>query len=723
MFGERYLPLICIAGLWSIGCSCGSDPDVKKNPPPPNAESGFAATCACHTSFGVPIGSAPPDVDFSGEVCLPQVSVDDPAAYCTGPFTEYVKSSILMLAEAQDGRACRLLTINTSCQAVADSKHQVDACQGNCPTVNCTPSNCNQDQILAGTCPCTVPTACGGFGANAACSPQNLPGLPMNMMMSPGPSPQALTSQQSGAGFIVTAHPGAWDHATSSLRVSATVEVACVPLLGCLTASDTKTSPASGNFQVIGRPCPGTSCNIGLNSQIHVDNFNLDFSVGPVSESAKPRNIVVFARAPEGSIAIGPDGQGVIPAGTLTVQASADEGSDLWVASNKTNDSDVPVVVDWSNHTLRIQNFNVNFPDSSGLVNLNGSFSSSVADVYDAMDADGDGVPNIKDNCIGTANPDQHVIKNPVLTVPNDTASCQEPTTGAASAQDVCNGLSVKLTSNAPANFAPGETEVDWTATDAFGKTTTLAQLVEQQPSIVARQGIQVDDRAAVAVSGAVPTLVALGPQGVKIGVEAVVGDVFSIGAISLADRAHALGTLVSQAAITRGNGVVTGVTQQFSTVVTGTFPDFSHPAVSTGSTDVILQPDQVRSLAPGHYRSLVVNSRAKLTLSPGAYSFTSVDFEPQSTLFLSGATELDLTQSLIWRGGVSMSPGTPLPTVFYSGTNQIVLETNGSLHLIAPNAFVVLGAGSSLTFNGTIAANSVELRPDVKLTCQAEAI
>lgn len=723
MFGERYLPLICIAGLWTIGCSCGSDPDVKKNPPPPNAESGFAATCSCHTTFDVPIGSAPPPVDFSGEVCLPQVNVDDPAGYCSGPFTEYVKTSILMLAEAQDGRACQFLTINTSCQATADSKHQVDACQGTCPIVDCNPSNCDQDHILAGTCPCSLPTACGGFGTNPACSPLNLPGLPMNMMAAPGPGPQALTSQQSGAGFIVTAHPGTWDHASSSLRVEATVEVACLPLLGCLTASDTKTSAASGAFQVIGKPCPGTSCSIGLNSQIHVDDFDLDFSVGPVSESARPRNIVVFARAAEGSIAIGADGHGVIPAGTLAVEASANEGSDAWVASNKTNDSDVPIIVDWLNHTVKIQNFNVNFPDSSGLVNLNGQFSSSVADIYAALDADGDGVPNIKDNCIGTANADQHVVNNPVLTVPNDTASCQEPSPGAASAQDVCTGLPVTLTSNAPANFAPGETEVDWTATDAFGNTTTLAQLVEQQPAIVARQGIQVDDRAVVATSGAIPTLVALGSQGVKVGVGATVGDVFSVGQIALADRARALGTLVSQAAILRGNGVVTGVTQPFSPIVTGTFPDFGHPAVATGSTDVILQPAQVRTLTPGHYRSLVVNSRATLTLVPGAYSFTSVDFEPQSTLVLSGATELNLTQSLIWRGIVNMSPGTPLPTVFYSGTNQIVLEANGSLHLIAPNAFVVLGAGSTLSFNGTIAASSVELRPDVNLTCQAEAI
>jgi hypothetical protein len=51
------------------------------------------------------------------------------------------------------------------------------------------------------------------------------------------------------------------------------------------------------------------------------------------------------------------------------------------------------------------------------------------------------------------------------------------------------------------------------------------------------------------------------------------------------------------------------------------------------------------------------------------------------------------------------------------------VLETNGSLHLIAPHASVVLGAGSSLSFKGTIAADSVELRPAVTFACQPEAI
>jgi hypothetical protein len=697
--------------MWALGCSCGSDPNVQKNPPPPGPDSGTSVGCSCsNLKVSYPGGSKTLD-SISETVCLPADSNGNPvdaAAYCADTFSEYVKSSALMLATRLSGDACGNVTITVGDCVNSPASHADPVCQGTCPSTACDTNNCSTDQLEAGTCSCSVPAACGGFGANAVCSPDALP-------------PSSSTSTQQGALTVLVSHPGTWDHGTSSLKVSATVQVVCTPF-GCLTASDTETTPASGSFQLLGTPCPGASCSVGLASQIQVDDFTMTFSVAFVSESANPRNIQVFARAPVGSISVGPDGHGVIPAGTLSVEASADEGSDHWVA-NKTNEDDVPVFIDWTAHTVQIQNFAVDFPDGSGIVNLNGSFGPSLNDGLESQDTDGDGVPDIHDNCVDVPNPDQHVVPNPVISVPSNTSSCQEPVAGSATAKDVCNGLPVTLTSDAPANFPPGATTVHWTATDAFGNKTTAVQLVEQQPSIVANKGILVDDRAITAATGAIPALVALGSQGVKIGVQAVVGEVSSVGPIALGDRSTALGTLVSQGAITRGSGVVTGITQPFSTVVTGSFPDFNHPAVVTGTTDVVVAVNQTRSLTPGRYRALTVYSGAKLTLAPGVYSFTNVDFEPQSTLSLSGATELDMTGTLIWRGAESLGSGAALPTLFYAGTSQIVLETNGSLHLIAPHASVALGSGSSLSFSGTIAADSVELRPAVTFACQPEAI
>jgi hypothetical protein len=95
-------------------------------------------------------------------------------------------------------------------------------------------------------------------------------------------------------------------------------------------------------------------------------------------------------------------------------------------------------------------------------------------------DSDGDGVPDLDDNCRLTPNPDQAPVPTPVITAPADftIASCADHQIGAAAATDVCDAGPVTVTNDAPATFAIGANTVTWTAADAISRTATDAQIV-----------------------------------------------------------------------------------------------------------------------------------------------------------------------------------------------------------------------------------------------------
>ena len=95
-------------------------------------------------------------------------------------------------------------------------------------------------------------------------------------------------------------------------------------------------------------------------------------------------------------------------------------------------------------------------------------------------DTDGDGTPDLTDNCPLVANPTQARILTPVLTPPPDVTlqSCQDRTIGTAQAIDVCHGRPVQITNNAPARFAIGPNLVTWSGNDGIDPIVTATQTV-----------------------------------------------------------------------------------------------------------------------------------------------------------------------------------------------------------------------------------------------------
>ena len=131
-------------------------------------------------------------------------------------------------------------------------------------------------------------------------------------------------------------------------------------------------------------------------------------------------------------------------------------------------------------------------------------------------------------------------------------------------------------------------------------------------------------------------------------------------------------------------NAAITSVPTQW----TVGFPD-------TNQGDVILDPDQTRTLAPGAWGNLNVNSRATVFLRAGTYYFQSVNTEPQARIMLdktAGAIFIYVRNAFSLKGAF-VSNGGPEGEVLvgYLGTSIAYIEVPLLGTIVAPNATVDL--------------------------------
>jgi hypothetical protein len=109
-----------------------------------------------------------------------------------------------------------------------------------------------------------------------------------------------------------------------------------------------------------------------------------------------------------------------------------------------------------------------------------GTLTADVSGVLTLPDVDGDGVPDVDDNCKFTPNPDQTPVPTPVVTPPPPVTltSCVDHNIGSARAVDVCDRTAVSITNDAPSAFHAGLNVVTWTGVDGKGRTGTATQNV-----------------------------------------------------------------------------------------------------------------------------------------------------------------------------------------------------------------------------------------------------
>jgi MYXO-CTERM domain-containing protein len=344
-------------------------------------------------------------------------------------------------------------------------------------------------------------------------------------------------------------------------------------------------------------------------------------------------------------------------------------------------------------------------------------------------DIDNDGVPNGNDNCPRVPNPTQQVVPSPVITLPANVVACRvQPNIGQATAVDVCFGGPVTLINNAPAVFPLGITNVTWTAM-AGGRTATAVERVDVRATLYATNGVQVRDRARTLrpPAGSPGAVINAGTSQTGIGVNARVGDIISRGSVFISTGSTVTGSIRTAGTVTRQQpSTVTGpITQMIPNLAVPAAPAFE-TVTFPGGANVNAMQGQTVTLAPGSFGRINVFSGGTLRFSTGRYRINFLDLGPQSTVVLTsgaGPVEIFVRDGMIHRGQITDVTGRPENLrVTYLGTAAVFLETSFRGWFSAPNAALALGAtgGTLQTFQGLFFGQSMEVRPDARVGCQA---
>jgi DNA-binding protein YbaB len=199
------------------------------------------------------------------------------------------------------------------------------------------------------------------------------------------------------------------------------------------------------------------------------------------------------------------------------------------------------------------------------------------------------------------------------------------------------------------------------------------------------------------------------------------VGNVWSRGPVTLADRGQVNGFIKTNQTVTRGNNtVVTGTITQNGFVQLPNF-GFSVTFPGTNSGAVTLPPNTPKTLAPGSYAALVVNAGSTLSLSTGTYFFTSFDIESGGTISCSstgGQVIVYVSGSVIYRGRiVEKTGGRPKFFMGAFGTGSIPLGGPFTGTLAAPSAQIVLNTVAAPGHSGAFFGQDIQVDPNQTIT------
>jgi hypothetical protein len=186
-----------------------------------------------------------------------------------------------------------------------------------------------------------------------------------------------------------------------------------------------------------------------------------------------------------------------------------------------------------------------------------------------------------------------------------------------------------------------------------------------------------------------------MGPSGVNVQPDVVMGTVYSASPVSLGDRDHLLGKVVA-AKTTQGNGVHVDGGLDIKTAVTPatiTTWTVTYPAATVAN--VVVPVNGTSTSPPGRYGMFQVFSGGTLKLSPGTYFIDSLDLEPGAKLVLNqdaGPVVLYVSSSVIYRGAISTTSGVAPDLLFgYFGTADLSIEAPFVGTIVAPSAKIVL--------------------------------
>jgi len=229
---------------------------------------------------------------------------------------------------------------------------------------------------------------------------------------------------------------------------------------------------------------------------------------------------------------------------------------------------------------------------------------------------------------------------------------------------------------------------------------------------------LQVGDRTQVRTpSGGFALVSNTGTLLSDFGIESQLGDISSVAPVSVHDRAHVNGSIVSGGNVSQGSGVV--VTGSVTMNHSFGLPDLASWRIQfqLSTQDVILQPSQSANLTPGAYSHLTLQSSSQATLRTGTYFIDQLDLEPQATLRLdesAGPIFIYVKTSIIYRGNVTGGTADKLLLAYLGFSPVTVIESSFNGTLVAPSAPVRLGVGG-ISHSGAIFAKDLQVDPDVR--------
>lgn len=214
------------------------------------------------------------------------------------------------------------------------------------------------------------------------------------------------------------------------------------------------------------------------------------------------------------------------------------------------------------------------------------------------------------------------------------------------------------------------------------------------QYTLFTRGDLRLSDRVAIGGNAGSVGNVALGVE------SRIAGDLVAGGTIQQADRSSVSGSVV------RNSPQI----------------DFSLPSFTMGNQDYVLNSEDTKSLVPGNYGALTLNSRSMLHLSTGTYTFASLNVNSWSTvsfacmdgpvkIYVKDAVNLG-DHSTLLRDCADV-PGNFWLFVRNGGVN-LGPDNLFRMRVVAPDASVTVG--SRVEFHGSIWARQINVEPDSKL-------
>lgn len=408
---------LTIGATWAAwGCACEGD----KNPPKPEPTAPLTVRCECDVD-PVDLSEADPFLLGPIELCVPNAvkqAVDDAAdddakkailnelcandfGYAVRQLTEQIGlekapsavPDFLICGGTLDSLTCRAKAFSRAecggendCEADRFARKS-DECPEECVGEKCIiGDNLDIDKAISGDVSgieCNVPDGCEDLSATTPlCEPADI-----------GTSSEAL--------IFIGGMYGELDENETEASASVTVDLG-------IEVGGSGSSNARGHFNLLGKPCPGTTCAVGIEFTATSEALELEFP-WPFSNRTV-HHILVSGGTSGARFAVDAQGDGVFPENSIAILGRGEFDGDVF-ESVRLNNTAIPFHIDWQQRRLSIESVTIPFQDGGVTFSLAGTFGPplglTIENSVQRADTDADGVIDEIDNCVDVGNSEQ----------------------------------------------------------------------------------------------------------------------------------------------------------------------------------------------------------------------------------------------------------------------------------------------------------------------------